>query len=233
VNTNLPPLQAAEKCALALQELPQLGISTAQYQGIAVMDEMAAVVMAEVKPARWHAHVRVAAALCLARLHNATLHHLSPPLRELIQKSDPGPQRVLSSLAWHVRELDSACTTWRSDHPEVATKAQTLLTSGAPQMKPNVLVHGDYFSKNILPTANGLCVIDWETLALGDPMWDLAFLIGADRDVAQQEVEAVIDAYESVAPLERGALLWHKRCWDVSWQLRDILKALSKRRKNN
>lgn len=228
VNTNLPPLQAAEKCALALQELPHFGIPTAQYQGMAVMGDMAAVVMGKVKPATWNAQIRIAAATCLARLHTIPLHYLSPSLLALVQKSDPRPQRIISSLIWHIQELDKAYPAWRSAHTGIAAEAQALITTGTPQMKPDALVHGDYFSKNILPMPNGLCIIDWETLALGDPMWDLAFLIGADRDIAQQEVEAVIEAYRTVAPLERSVLLWHKHCWDISWQLRDILKARSR-----
>ena len=51
---------------------------------------------------------------------------------------------------------------------------------GGPKAPVRTLVHGDYFSANILPVEDGLCVIDWETFGRGDPMWDLGFLLGAD-----------------------------------------------------
>jgi aminoglycoside phosphotransferase (APT) family kinase protein len=50
----------------------------------------------------------------------------------------------------------------------------------APTSKRKTLVHGDYFSANILSVRDGLKIIDWETFGWGDPMWDLGFLIGAD-----------------------------------------------------
>jgi len=88
----------------------------------------------------------------------------------------------------------------------------------APRGKKSTLVHGDYFSKNILPVAGGLCIVDWETLARGDPMWDLAFLIGADRDLTDEEVEAVIAEYASGATVDRDRLMWHKREWSAFWR---------------
>jgi len=90
-----------------------------------------------------------------------------------------------------------------------------------PMGKSITLVHGDYFSRNILPVAGGLCIVDWETLALGDPMWDLAFLIGADRDLTDDEVEAVIAEYASGAALDRDRLMWHKQEWAAFWSARD------------
>jgi Ser/Thr protein kinase RdoA (MazF antagonist) len=90
-----------------------------------------------------------------------------------------------------------------------------------PAQTTRTLVHGDYFSANILPTQAGLCVIDWETFGWGDPMWDLGFLIGADRDLPFDEVDAVIREYESVAPVDRERLMWHKRQWADYWQQRD------------
>jgi len=82
-------------------------------------------------------------------------------------------------------------------------------------------VHGDYFSKNILPVAGGLCIVDWETFARGDPMWDLAFLIGAERGLTDDEVEAVIAEYASGAALDRDRLMWHKQEWAAFWRARE------------
>ena len=89
-----------------------------------------------------------------------------------------------------------------------------------PTGKCKRLVHGDYFSKNILPTARGLRIVDWETFGWGSPMWDLAFLIGADRDLTDEEAEAVIAEYESTATIDRHELMWHKQRWSDFWKER-------------
>jgi len=91
----------------------------------------------------------------------------------------------------------------------------------APRGKRITLVHGDYFSSNILPVAGGLCIVDWETFARGDPMWDLGFLIGADRDLTDDEVEAVIAEYASSATVDREQLMWHKQEWAAFWRTRE------------
>jgi hypothetical protein len=91
----------------------------------------------------------------------------------------------------------------------------------APRGSDERLVHGDYFSKNILPVPGGLCIIDWETFGWGDPMWDLGFLIGADRNVTDDETEAVIIEYAAHATLDRHRLMWHRRRWADFWKARE------------
>ena len=90
----------------------------------------------------------------------------------------------------------------------------------APRGSDERLVHGDYFSKNILPVPGGLCIIDWETFGWGDPMWDLGFLIGADRNVSDDEAEAVIAEYGENATIDRHRLMWHRRRWADFWKMR-------------
>jgi len=91
----------------------------------------------------------------------------------------------------------------------------------APRGKEDRLVHGDYFSKNILPVADGLRIADWETFGRGDPMWDLGFLIGADRNISDDETEAVMAEYGANAPLDRHRLMWHRHRWSDFWKARD------------
>jgi len=90
----------------------------------------------------------------------------------------------------------------------------------APKATHRTLVHGDYFSVNILPAAGGIRNIDWETFGWRDPMWELGFLIGADRDLQQDEVEAVIAEYQRHAPVHRECLTWHQRHWADFWRTR-------------
>jgi len=90
-----------------------------------------------------------------------------------------------------------------------------------PTGKCRRLVHGDYFSKNILPVAGGLCIIDWETFGWGDPMWDLGLLVGADRNLTDEEVEIVIAEYGSSATIDGHGLMWHKHRWSDFWKERE------------
>jgi len=87
----------------------------------------------------------------------------------------------------------------------------------APQPAEKTLAHGDYFSANILLTSDGLRIIDWETFGWGDPMWDLGFLVGADRGLSEDEVEATVATYAERAPVDRERLAWHRRRWREYW----------------
>jgi aminoglycoside phosphotransferase (APT) family kinase protein len=89
-----------------------------------------------------------------------------------------------------------------------------------PEPEPT-LQHGDYFSVNILRAEDGIRVLDWDLLALGDPMWDLAFLLEADRGVTEEESAAVIAAYEAAAPIKSPRLAWQRECWRAYWRRRD------------
>lgn len=93
----------------------------------------------------------------------------------------------------------------------------------APPSEFKRIVHGDYFSANILPVADGLRIIDWETFGWGAPMWDLGFLLGADRGLPKDEIEAVITEYEKAMPVNREILRWHRRWWAEYWEKRKKL----------
>jgi len=189
VNTSLPPGPTALKCALAMIELPALGIPTPRVLGHVVAGGEAAVLTERIVPVKWTPRVRIQAAAILARIHTLEEHALSAPLRELVRESDPREYR-----------------TTRDHGPKVTARTP---------------VHGDYFSANILPVADGLFVIDWETFGWGDPMWDLGFLVGADPDLEEDEVEAVIAQYGRGAVVERQRLMWHRRRWADYWQERN------------
>lgn len=226
VNSTLPPVAAAKKCALAKQELCALGLPTPTCFGFASEDESAAIAVEWLTQTAWTSSTRVAAAQSLASLHRLDLRALSDILQALIQQSDPRPQRTYLWFTGNVQKLDEIHTAWRTNHPDLAAAVNGLLATRYPVASQRVLVHGDYFSANILATADGIRMIDWETFALGAPMWDLGFLIGADRDLAPSVVEEVIEAYGKIAPLAMGDLLWHKQCWDLCWQLHDLIKQL-------
>lgn len=191
VNTNLPPEKAAQKCVLAMTELPALGISTPHVLGLATVDRKAAMLCGKIERTDWSSGVRIEAARILARIHNLQESSFSKRLQELVQISDPREYRITEGKA--------------------------------PRSEFKRMVHGDYFSVNILPTTNGLRIIDWETFGRGDPMWDLGFLIGADRGLPEDEIEAVITEYEKAMPVNREILGWHRQWWAEYWEKRNKL----------
>jgi aminoglycoside phosphotransferase (APT) family kinase protein len=188
VNTNLPPGEVARKCALAMSELPSLGIPTARVLGQSSDGAQSAVLCEKIEGATWGPGVRIEAARTLARLHGISEDSLSEALRHLAQISDPRESRTTGGQA--------------------------------PRPRLRTLVHGDYFSANILPVSDGLRIIDWETFGWGDPMWDLGFLVGADRDLPEDEVEVTISAYAENAQMDWDGLKWHRQHWSEFWQRR-------------
>ncbi len=92
---------------------------------------------------------------------------------------------------------------------------------GEPSLTDVTLQHGDYFSVNLLSTPDGIRVLDWDLLALGDPMWDLGLLLCADRGLEENEAAAVISAYGEIRQLSAGRLAWQRRCWKEFWRRRE------------
>lgn len=92
---------------------------------------------------------------------------------------------------------------------------------GEPESRGTRLQHGDYFSVNLAATPAGVRVLDWDLLALGDPMWDLGFLLSADRGVTEAEAETVIAAYRAIRSVDQDRLAWQRECWRAFWQERD------------
>lgn len=93
-----------------------------------------------------------------------------------------------------------------------------------PPLREITLQHGDYFSVNLAATREGVRVLDWDLVALGDPMWDLGFLLSADKGVCEVEATAVVGAYREVRPVDEKRLTWQRRCWKAYWDLRDPVR---------
>ena len=167
VNTSLPPAKVANKCALAMVELPSFDIPTPSVMGQATAGGQAAVLCEKIETITWTPGIRVEAARILAKIHTLSESSLSISLQHLTRISDPRENRTTGGQA--------------------------------PQPRANTLVHGDYFSANILPVPGGVRIINWETFGWGDPMWDLGFLVGADRTLPDAEIEATINAYAKYA----------------------------------
>jgi aminoglycoside phosphotransferase (APT) family kinase protein len=191
-NASLPPAETVKKCALASAELSRLGIPAAVALGTGGGESGAAIVWEYITTLEWTANDRINASSVLARLHTTPLDSLSSGLLDLVIQSDPRPSRTEGSIERLTTKLDQTSATWRTEHPSIADEVARIADqAGRERQSGNVLVHGDYFSANILPTDDGIRIIDWETFGLGDPEWDLGFLVGADP-VKDDEFDAVV-----------------------------------------
>ena len=90
-------------------------------------------------------------------------------------------------------------------NPSVAEQIDRLVRTMSQTR--TVLVHGDYSPKNVLTGDSGLWVIDWEVAHLGDPVFDVAFLLhhllckaialpGSAREL-EETADAFLDGYNS------------------------------------
>lgn len=220
----LGPLGTARKYVRAIRELPACSIRAPRLAGSTSRPDQAAVLTCKIQAEPWNEHTRVQAARTLARLHNLPLEELSDEFGALVRQSTPNRQRIFSGVRNFCAQLDQRAPGWRAARPGLAAQAQDLLAGQEPRSAMTTLVHGDYFSANLLLARGELYVIDWDLLALGDPTWDLGFLVGADRDLEQREVDAAVAAYSQLRPVDAPTLAWQQRCWRLFWKLRDCVK---------
>ncbi|MCY3735351.1 MAG: phosphotransferase [Gemmatimonadaceae bacterium] len=219
--SGLGPGGAARKSALALSELRRFGVPTPRLIGHASRGDMAAIVYQKVQARPWTATTRLEAAEALAKLHMIPISEIGDELACLVRSSVPNRDRTLNGLKDY-RDLEESASEWWAEYPELRGEIEWLRAGGEPQSARGALVHGDYFSGNLLASDAGLKIVDWDLLALGDPMWDLGFLVGADREVGEEEAAGVVAAYSRMAPVDRAVVSWHRRCWRAFWKLREL-----------
>lgn len=115
---------------------------------------------------------------------------------------------------------------------EIAAQALSFASPGLPPLpdlvevvlpRPSVL-HGDFVPGNILSTATGLCLIDWQCPALGDPVDDLALFLSpamqwlyrgktldpaARQSLLAQLPESLAHRYRQLAPVLHWRIAAH------------------------
>jgi aminoglycoside phosphotransferase (APT) family kinase protein len=89
---------------------------------------------------------------------------------------------------------------------------------GEPPPFAPTIYHGDYGPLNLAARGDSVTVLDWDFLALGDPMWDLACLL--EKGVRPEERgplddEAVTRAYQEVRPIDAARLAWQAACFEA------------------
>lgn len=88
-------------------------------------------------------------------------------------------------------------------HPELADPIEAVIER--LMTRRTCLVHGDFSPKNMLVGADGLWVIDWEVAHVGDPDFDLGYLLchltlkavhrPADAPAYRETARSFLDAY--------------------------------------
>ncbi|NOY54835.1 MAG: aminoglycoside phosphotransferase family protein [Actinobacteria bacterium] len=219
--SRLGPVDTAKKQFLALVELPRFGIRVPQVIGMKASAGEAAIVVETVGGGEWAHSARLRAAGTLSRLHQIRPADLSEDLQALVGRSCPNRNRVARGVAEYWGQLNRQHPGWHLERADLARKAGGVLASEEPVCSSPTLVHGDFFSRNLV-TDGDVVVIDWDLLALGDPMWDLGHLLCADRCVAEDERREVLASYGTGAA--QAGLRWHEAAWAAFWDLRDLLE---------
>lgn len=227
--SQLGPARTARKSQLAAQTFPAHGISAPRVIGTFVEADVGAILSAPVHGDTWNGGTRRAAALALARLHVIDVRKLPRALHELVASSTPNRRRVWLGVCGIRRRLDAGFPRWRATHGDLADECDALIRTRDPDARATTLVHGDYFRSNLIAADGDVYVVDWDLLALGDPMWDLAFLVSAEPDVPPGDVEDAIDVYRTLRTVDEDNLRWHRRSWSLFWRLRALLRTITEK----
>ncbi|GBD85663.1 phosphotransferase enzyme family protein [bacterium BMS3Abin02] len=220
--SGLGPIDTARKHSLALVEVPRFGIRVPQVIGMKASGGEAAIVSETVGGGDWAHSARLRAAGALSRLHRIRPSDLSGDLQTLVRRSRPNRDRIVRGIAEYSGQLNLRHPGWHLERADLAQEARGVLASEEPDCSSPTLVHGDFFSRNLLAVDGGVVVIDWDLLALGDPVWDLGHLLCADRCVAGDERREVLASYGAGVAQDR--LRWHEAAWTAFWDLRDLLE---------
>jgi spectinomycin phosphotransferase len=168
------------------------------------------------------ARERVALIDMLARLHNATPRaaRMAP-----VRRPDLAPRPVLEAA---LAELGRPWTGGPYSEParqllarHASRVGQALagfdeLVGGAARNGPPVITHGEPHSGNILRSAGGLFLIDWDTTGLAPPERDLWSVAGAESPEA--------DRYAELTGRRLSAAVM--RMYRVRWSLEEIMLSL-------
>lgn len=223
-DSELGVVNVARKVHLASVELAAHSIKMPRVFGSYLSDEISCIVMEKLEQVEWDVGTRVEAAVILARLHNIYLDSLSGDFQKLIYNSKPNKDRGRLGVIGHSHFLDKNHPYWRKEYPDLSKSVTEIAESVEPVSSMTTLVHGDYFSVNLIPTLDSLYIIDWDLLALGDPMWDLGMLVGADAGISDKEIDDVIRAYQHTRPIDEDVLSWQIACWKSLLKLIQLMR---------
>ncbi|MEV0061200.1 phosphotransferase [Nocardia sp. NPDC050718] len=129
----------------------------------------------------------------------ARLHSLSVPAVVGDHRLPSDGRRLTAEQRSHTTEFgDRSFAEW------LDIRLATL--DGVGSGRPDVVIHGDLYSDNIIVSdQDDLVVIDWETACLEDPLLDLGMAVlglgVVDGCLVPSRMDAIVEGYSSVLPL--------------------------------
>ena len=144
---------------------------------------------------------------------------------EATSRDPAATERFRDKRALIELRIDPFYATIAKRYPELSGRIGDL--AGALLGASCCLVHGDLSPKNVMTDGTRTWVIDWEVATLGDPVFDLAFMICHLRCKAEARpgdarryeacATAFLEAYEKAAGeiaggIDEGALVAHTAC---------------------
>jgi aminoglycoside phosphotransferase (APT) family kinase protein len=222
--------KVARKVHLASTELATRSIRVPKVFGSYLSEDLACILMERLEQTKLEVGTRLEAAGILAQLHNVALDSLSNDLQKLITDSKPNRDRGRLGVIARSHFLDKNHPGWRAQYPELSRNVAKIVEGSEPASSMTTLVHGDYFSVNLIPTTGELCVIDWDLLAVGDPMWDLGMLVGVDSGIGEKEIEEMTQVYRRTRRIDENVLHWQITCWR---SLRELMRLMREYKEAN
>ncbi|HWQ31544.1 MAG TPA: aminoglycoside phosphotransferase family protein [Blastocatellia bacterium] len=178
-------------------------------------------------------------------------------LNELLGATGRGLARLHSSalncaeriaLADHLAEARKKAAKLSQAFPHLSAELQEVISDLAAQMPhlsdaPLRLIHGDFHLRQMLLCAERLALFDFDELAHGDPLQDLANFIAdlysaeSDDDIRRAMAAALLKGWEQHADCELDAerLVWHlrmqflTRAYRAYWQIKPDLENVVRR----
>lgn len=118
----------------------------------------------------------------LARLHAPVLNDLSLGTREYLNLENPINQGLMTLLLPGF--LERYADRIAPEHAEVCRAFVAVADAWWADRRPPLgLVHGDFRLDNLLFTADGCTVVDWQTMTWGPAMMDASYFLGGGLSV--------------------------------------------------
>ena len=148
-------------------------------------------------------------AAVLAHLHSLDISQLRPEIGFL---ATPGVDTIAQANAAMLDHHEKYWQTYRSTPSPLVSRAFNWLRRNLPANDaPARVIHGDFGLNNVLfDDGRVSAVLDWETLGIGDPAYELAYL----RDPLSSRTlwEPFLEAYRAAGgqPFDAGSIRFHR-----------------------
>jgi hypothetical protein len=154
------------------------------------------------------------AMIALARLHAPVMGDLAYGTADWLNQPNPLNQALLQQVlpGFLERYADRVAP----EHKALCERFAQSVDGWAADVRPPLgLVHGDYRLDNLLFTADGCTVVDWQTVSWGPAMYDASYFLGGGLTIEDRRAheEALVRAYhDELLRLGVQGFAWDD-CW--------------------